>query len=267
MSVKISLTAPQFVQSAAPVLEAARFVEESGLHGIFLFDHLVPLDDPQRPVLELASTLGAVAAVTSRILVGTLVMRAPLRGPEISAAIARTAAMISPGRLVVGIGSGDSMSADEADRYGNAHGSMPDRIEAVIETIELLEGSGITRWVGGAHERLLDAARQAEGWNGWAYRPEQVARIAARLGRPQLEITWGGPVVVGRNQSDLDAVLASRGGRGGAITGTPDAAIAQFRALAGAGVQHFVVSVLPNTPERWEIFARSVAVELAGTSP
>jgi alkanesulfonate monooxygenase SsuD/methylene tetrahydromethanopterin reductase-like flavin-dependent oxidoreductase (luciferase family) len=261
---KVSLTAPQFTASLDPVLEAARFVEASDLDGLFLFDHLVPLGDASRPVLELAATLGAVAATTTSATIGTLVLRAPLRGPEISAAVARSAATIAPGRIVVGLGAGDRLSAEESLRFGQAIGSLEERVGAVSSSVERLAGTGVRRWVGGLHRRVLEAALGADGWNGWAVGPERFASIAAvlRSKRPDLELTWGGSVVVGRDGSDLDALVAGRGGRGGDITGTADQVVAQLTALTKLGCQHFVVSVLPNRAERWEIFARSVANRL-----
>jgi alkanesulfonate monooxygenase SsuD/methylene tetrahydromethanopterin reductase-like flavin-dependent oxidoreductase (luciferase family) len=261
---RFHLTVPQFSSTVEPVLAAARFAEASSLDGVFLFDHLVPLGDPHRPVLELAATLGAVAAATSTITVGTLVMRVPLRGPEVSAAVARTAATIAPGRMVVGLGAGDRMSADEAMRFGQQVASVTDRVMAVEQAVRGLEGSDVRRWVGGTHDLVLAAALEADGWNGWALTPERFAAIASRLraDRPGLELSWGGSELVGEDPSDLDAVMTERDGRGGDITGTADQVVAQLTALAGLGCQHFVVSVLPNRGERWEIFARSVVDRL-----
>jgi alkanesulfonate monooxygenase SsuD/methylene tetrahydromethanopterin reductase-like flavin-dependent oxidoreductase (luciferase family) len=261
---RFHITVPQFSPTFEPVLAAARFAEASSLDGVFLFDHLVPLGDPTRPVLELAATLGAVAAATSTITVGTLVMRVPLRGWEVSAALADTAATIAPGRMVVGLGAGDRMSADEAVRFGQFPGSVAERVAAVEQTVARLAGSDVRRWVGGTHERMLAATLEADGWNGWALAPERFAAIAGRLRaeRPGLELSWGGSVVVGEDPSDLAAVMTERDGRGGDITGTADQVMAQLTALSDLGCQHFVVSVLPNRPERWEIFARSVVDRL-----
>jgi alkanesulfonate monooxygenase SsuD/methylene tetrahydromethanopterin reductase-like flavin-dependent oxidoreductase (luciferase family) len=258
------ITVPQFSASFEPVLAAARFAESSPLDGVFLFDHLVPLGDPSRPVFELAATLGAVAAATSTITVGTLVMRVPLRGPEVSAAVAHTAATIAPGRMVVGLGAGDRMSADEAVRFGQVPGSVDERVAAVEQTVEALAGSDVRCWVGGTHQRVLAAALEADGWNGWAIEPARFATIAAGLHarRPRLALSWGGSVVMGEDRADLERVLAERQGRGGDITGTADAVAAQLTALVEAGCEHFVVSVLPNRPQRWEIFARSVVETL-----
>ena len=264
MRPRVHLTAPQFSTTFEPVLAAARFVEASSLDGVFLFDHLIPLGDPSRPVLELTATLGAVAAATSVIAVGTMVMRVPLRGPVVSAAVARTAATIAPGRTVVGLGAGDRLSTDEATRFGHHPGSVADRVAAVEQTVQALAGSDVRCWVGGTHERVLAAAIEADGWNGWALEPERFARIAAglRAQRSDLALSWGGSVVVGEDAEDLDVVMTERHGRGGDMTGTADQVVAQLTALAEAGCQHFVVSVLPNREERWEMFARSVVDRL-----
>jgi alkanesulfonate monooxygenase SsuD/methylene tetrahydromethanopterin reductase-like flavin-dependent oxidoreductase (luciferase family) len=257
---RVSITAPQFSTSLAPVSEAARFAEQAGLDGIFLFDHLVPLGDPSRPVLELAATLGAVASMTTSITIGALVMRAPLRGAEVSAAIATTAGMIAPGRLIIGLGAGDTLSVEEAERFGQGQQPLQERVAVVESTVSLLAGAGITRWVGGTHPLVLAAARDADGWNGWSLTPARFRRLAdgLRSDRPDLELTWGGSVVLGRNQEDLGAVMAERRGADVSLVGTPDGIVAALGDLALAGAQHVVLSLLPNRRERWELFGELV---------
>jgi alkanesulfonate monooxygenase SsuD/methylene tetrahydromethanopterin reductase-like flavin-dependent oxidoreductase (luciferase family) len=259
---RVSITAPQFASGPGPLLEAAAFVESSGLDGLFLFDHLVPLGEPGRPVLELAAALGLVAAATSRATVGTLVLRVPMRGPGISTAIATTAHRVAGGRLVVGMGAGDSRSGEEAVRFGQTRPGLGERLEMVAAAVESTRAAGITTWVGGSHPRVVTLARRADGWNGWGVDPDVFAAIGEPLRREGVELTWGGAVLVGRDRSDLDAVLSVRGGSGPVIRGTPAEVAASLRALIGAGAGHLVVSVLPNVAERWELFAAEVVPRL-----
>ncbi len=260
MTVAVSLTAPQFSSTLRPVSEAARDAEDLGFDGLFLFDHLIPLDDASRPVLELAATLGAVAASTQRISVGSLVMRAPLRGATLSAAAARTLGMIAPGRAIIGLGAGDSLSADEDRRHGRSTQTLDERLEVVAATLALSGNADVQRWVGGLHPRILELAATGDGWNGWAVDRSRLVDAIARLpvGREGYTVSWGGSVVMGRDLADLDAILQERGGRGGTITGTDVQVRAHLRSLVDTGVDHLVLSVLPNRSDRWESFAQAV---------
>ena len=75
---KIGITLPQFRHEAGSAIEAARRAEDLGLDGVFCFDHLWPMAQPDRPALSMAPLLGALAASTSTISVGTLVSRVGL---------------------------------------------------------------------------------------------------------------------------------------------------------------------------------------------
>lgn len=260
MTVAVSLTAPQFSSTFRSVSEAAHRAESLGFDGMFLFDHLIPLDDPSRPILELVSTLGAVAASTERISVGSLVMRAPLRAAALSAAVTRTVGMIAPERTIIGLGAGDSMSADEDRRYGRSSQTLDERLGAVSATLAASEGGGVRRWVGGHHPRILELAATADGWNGWATDRTQLEACIARLpaGTDGFTISWGGSVVMGRDPVDLDTVLQERDGRGGTIVGTSTQVRDHLRSLADVGVDHFVLSVLPHDAGRLEHFAEAV---------
>ena len=80
VSVRVGLTLPSFVDDPEIPIAVARAAEAAGLDGVFVFDHLWRGDPPnRRPALECFALLGAVAAETSRIHVGTLVARATLR--------------------------------------------------------------------------------------------------------------------------------------------------------------------------------------------
>ena len=82
MTPPVSVTLPQFHPDGTPLVDAARRAEALGFTGVFLFDHLYPLDGPKRPVVELFAALGAVAAATSLLRVGSLVARATHPSPR-----------------------------------------------------------------------------------------------------------------------------------------------------------------------------------------
>src|SRR5690242_6155738 len=105
-AIRLGVILPLFSGDARRVLEAARDAERLGFDGVFAYDHLFPPGAaPDRPALEAFTTLGAVAASTSRVAVGTLVTRAGLRAPGYLAKLAATLDWLSEGRAILGIGS------------------------------------------------------------------------------------------------------------------------------------------------------------------
>lgn len=267
MTHPVSLTAPQFANSPGPALELANSAASLGFTGIFVFDHLIPLGDPRRPVLEGAATLGAMGA-TSGARVGSLVTRASLRDPSITSAIGAALAAIAPGRSILGLGAGDSMSDDEALRYGMDRPGLTERIGLLERTIELtrLAAPLLPIWVGGRHPRVRRvAATRADGWNAWGASAEQLTReadeVLAEAGRP-LAVTWGGGVIFASDQKTVDEAVAARGGveaitAAGLTAGTPGRVIDHLGELTTVA-DELVISILPNVPQNWELFSREV---------
>ena len=271
MTHPVSLSAPQFASNPESTLDLARSLGSLGLTGMFVFDHLVPIGDPRRPVLEGASTLGAIAA-TATARVGSLVTRATLRAPVITAGVAVALAAIAPGRSVLGLGAGDKMSEDEAVRYGMNRPGLSERIALLEETIDLTRVMAPTLpiWVGGRHPKVRAvAAARADGWNAWGATPVELSQESdsVRAGADrEIKITWGGGVMLAPDQDALDAAVAARGGveavsRAGLTAGTPARIIDHLAALA-ATADELVVSVLPNNRENWLLFSRGVLPQL-----
>jgi alkanesulfonate monooxygenase SsuD/methylene tetrahydromethanopterin reductase-like flavin-dependent oxidoreductase (luciferase family) len=80
--------------------ERVRRYESLGFSTVTFTDHLVV------PQWEPMVAVGAVAAVTERIRVGTLVLDAGLRDPVLTAKAAATVERLSGGRLEFGLGAG-----------------------------------------------------------------------------------------------------------------------------------------------------------------
>jgi alkanesulfonate monooxygenase SsuD/methylene tetrahydromethanopterin reductase-like flavin-dependent oxidoreductase (luciferase family) len=246
---------------AGSLLVLARHAEELGFDGLFAFDHLFPPRAPSdRPSLEAYATLSAVAAVTSRVRIGTLVTRASLRPAGLLAKQATTLHDISGGRFVLGIGTGDEASKAEHDVFGLPYLGKEARREHLIETVRAVRAlfageawpggehvpamggpllppvrpGGPPIWIGGESEAVARiAAREAEGWNGWALDEETFAARVRLLraeadGRP-VEPTWAGPVVVGQDAEDAGQIAAARRERGS----TPEAFAGDLGATAG----------------------------------
>ena len=90
-------------------LEAAQLAENLGFAALWLRD--VPFDVPSfgdvGQVFDPFVYLGALAAVTDRIALGTASVILPLRHPAHVAKAAASADVLSKGRLILGVASGD----------------------------------------------------------------------------------------------------------------------------------------------------------------
>jgi alkanesulfonate monooxygenase SsuD/methylene tetrahydromethanopterin reductase-like flavin-dependent oxidoreductase (luciferase family) len=247
---KLGLILPLFSGDPAKALAAARDAERLGFDGVFGFDHFFPPGaPPDRPSLELFTTLAAAAAVTERVTVGSLVTRAVLRPPGLVAKMAATIDAVSGGgRMVVGVGSGDPIDEPEHRAFGFPNLSAGDRrahleewVTAVRDlfrgrpyvggaAVPAVAGPLLPRpaipppvWVGGQAEAVVRlAARSADGWNGWGSSPDDfrvkaslLAEEAARAGREgAVEATWAGIVIVGEDEVEAKALAEERRGRG-----------------------------------------------------
>jgi hypothetical protein len=200
--VKVGITLPQFRDEADTALEAARRAEALGIDGVFCFDHLWPMGQPDRPALSSAPLLGALAASTSTISVGTLVARVGLLPDEVLVAVLSSLAAISSGRFIAGIGTGDHLSRPENEAFGLPFESADDRRARVLAVASAVGSKGIPAWVGGGLPRTIELAQiLGAAVNLWEADPLRVAELSA-VG---WEVTWGGPV--GATESEATARL------------------------------------------------------------
>jgi F420-dependent oxidoreductase-like protein len=89
------------------VASLATAAEEAGFDSVWVMDHffqLPPLGGPDQPMLEAYTLLGALAARTRRVQLGTLVTGVTYRSPGVLAKIITTLDVISRGRAILGIG-------------------------------------------------------------------------------------------------------------------------------------------------------------------
>src|SRR5664279_5587997 len=90
------------------VIEFARRAESLGLDALWVVDHTLfrfP-GAPERGSHEAWSVLAALAAATTRVELGTLVLGLRFRNPALLAKMAATTDEISGGRLTLGVGAG-----------------------------------------------------------------------------------------------------------------------------------------------------------------
>jgi F420-dependent oxidoreductase-like protein len=120
--------------------ELAAVTEAYGFQGLFRSDHYLS-EDPSsgRGSLETWGTICALASITSRIRLGTLVSPASIRHPSVLAKLAVTADHISDGRVELGIGAGWYEAEHVA--YGFPFEPIGERLDILEEQLEIITHS------------------------------------------------------------------------------------------------------------------------------
>jgi alkanesulfonate monooxygenase SsuD/methylene tetrahydromethanopterin reductase-like flavin-dependent oxidoreductase (luciferase family) len=183
-----------------PTLRAAvQRAEHDGYHTTWVFDHFDGSTlQGDRPFLECFTLLGALAASTSTIGLGTLVANVANRHPAMLAHAAHAVHDISGGRLRLGIGAGTAPGtpwAAEHDRRGiPLRPAMADRHTAVREAIAAVRAATDAPIVVGVNSDALAslAGELADGVNVRLEHPRaaalcDIARAAA--GGRQFEVS------------------------------------------------------------------------------
>lgn len=216
---KVGITLPQFRDEADTALAAAERAEELGIDGVFVFDHLWPMGQPGRPALSSGPLLGALAASTSTIHLGTLVARIGLVPDEVLIDVLCGVDALSGGRFVAGIGTGDKLSAAENEAYGIPFETADIRRDRLMTVATAVVGAGVPVWIGGGRPEMVARARAAgAAINVWQVGAEKVAPLVDE----GVEVTWGGPV--GDTLAGATATLAAVAAAGAtwAVCAWPD---------------------------------------------
>src|SRR5437660_8668446 len=143
--------------SFGAIEERAAAAEGLGFHSVWLMDHLAAPGLPDADTLEAWTVATTLAARTSRIHIGHLVLCDAFRHPALLAKMAATLDVASGGRLELGIGWG-SVDA-ELRQFGFQPGPPAVRAARLGETLEILERlfTGERATFEGEHYRLHDA--------------------------------------------------------------------------------------------------------------
>ncbi len=117
----------------------ARACEEHGVGTMFRSDHYLSVDDRrERGSLDAWGTIAALAAVTEKLRLGTMVSPATFRHPAVLAKAAVTADHVSGGRVEVGIGAG--WWEREHELYGFELPPVGPRMDALEEQMQVVRG-------------------------------------------------------------------------------------------------------------------------------
>jgi F420-dependent oxidoreductase-like protein len=113
--------------------------ENSGIDSFWVMDHFHQIQfvgRPEEPMLEGWTVISMLAAITTKIKLGTLVTGVIYRYPSVLAKIAATLDVLSKGRLFMGIGAG--WNEQESLAYGFSFPSNQERMLRLEEAIQVI---------------------------------------------------------------------------------------------------------------------------------
>jgi alkanesulfonate monooxygenase SsuD/methylene tetrahydromethanopterin reductase-like flavin-dependent oxidoreductase (luciferase family) len=160
--------------------ELAHFAEDSGWDGVFLEDYIVWQSHQDVPTYDPWITLAAMAMRTKSIRLGTMVTPLARRRPWKLARETVTLDYLSNGRLILGVGLGDTGEALVSDVSFTHFGEKMharERAQMLDEALELLSGL----WSG-----------EPFGYDGEYYRVKEVTFLPRPVQRPRIPIWIGG---------------------------------------------------------------------------
>jgi hypothetical protein len=234
---------PTFRDTPDDAFEAAELALAAGVDGVFCYDHIWPMGQPERPALAPFPILGALIGSLgppppdgTGPFFGTLVARVGLAPNGVLAGQFMALEHLAPGRIIAGLGTGDSLSEAENRAYGIPFTPAAERRADMVELGRTLKGAGMTVWMaGGAAARIVEAQAAGAALNVWDADP---ALVAARSEGPDgLEVTWGGPPPTSEVQLRDNLTALSRAGATWAVFGWPIdvGELVAAAALAGSG--------------------------------
>ena len=267
--------------------ELAQGAEQLGFDSLWMGDHLLYRfpGEEERGLWEVFSMLSALAAVTTRITLGSLVACTSFRSPALLAKIADTLDEISGGRLILGVGAG--WHHPEYAAFGYPFDHRAGRFEEALQVLVplLRQGrvdfhgryyqahncvlrprgpspAGPPLWVGAEGPRMLHlVARYANGWNtAWhtdstavKERCQAVKAACEAVGRDPASLVLSAGVRVRLPEATEDMRAPA------ALSGPPEAIASGLQSFAEVGISHVIVALEPKSLSGIERLARIVA--------
>ena len=135
-AMQFGATLPQIKRSWQEARAVAEELDQLGFHSAWVCDHVYGVPAPNLPIFEAWTELAAVAAITQRVELGTLVTPPFFRNPAILAKQIATLDQISGGRAIAGIGAG--WFEAEFKGTGSAFPPLGERMKALEEMAIIL---------------------------------------------------------------------------------------------------------------------------------
>jgi len=234
---------------------------------------------------EAWTVVSAVAAVTERVEIGTLVICSSFRNPALLAKMAATADEVSGGRLILGLGAGWHDPEYEAFGFPNDH--RVDRFEEWLQiVVPLLRGETVT--LDGRYHQARDAvlvpapahhipvlvaafslrmlrltARHADAWNtAWFGGPDgRLHQSLAKL-HAAMEAEGRDPATlsrtVGMNVRDPELDTPEDRDEDRSFSGSVDDLARTIDEYAALGIDHLIIDLLPLTEASLDRLARAL---------
>jgi alkanesulfonate monooxygenase SsuD/methylene tetrahydromethanopterin reductase-like flavin-dependent oxidoreductase (luciferase family) len=263
--------------------------EALGFDSLWVSDHLLlAWQEHTTGIWECWSLLSALAAVTHRVELGSLVACTAFRNPALLAKMADTIDEISGGRLIVGLGAGWDGPENQAFDIKSDH--RVDRFDEALQIIVPLlrtgrvdfagkyyqardcelrprgqRPSGPPILIGAKGQRMLRlAASYADYWNadGPLRSPEEM-RSRRAAGDAACEAIGRDPATLGRTASVvINLPMAQRQGDQSETSadGQHEKIAHLLRAYAQEGLSHVRLWLVPNTIAALEWFAPVLAL-------
>jgi alkanesulfonate monooxygenase SsuD/methylene tetrahydromethanopterin reductase-like flavin-dependent oxidoreductase (luciferase family) len=284
--------ATHHVPSWPHLRELAMTADRAGLDSIYGADHVVFHGDRTEGIREGWTALTAVAAVTSRVEVGPLVLAVPFRNPALTAKMAAELDEVSGGRFVLGLGCGwhEPEFRDFDFPFDHRVGRFEEALQIIVPLVRdgrvRFEGrwhradtvlrprgprpEGMPILIAGKGPRMLRlVARYADRWNAaWYGPPDEAHELDARVARLReaceaegrdlstLTLTAGVFVFFPELARDGDEEPPDT-----AMRGTPEEVARMLAGYAQHGIDELIAHFWPNRPESVEALAK--AAELA----
>ncbi|MGH7052597.1 MAG: glucose-6-phosphate dehydrogenase (coenzyme-F420) [Stellaceae bacterium] len=119
------------------LLEFSCLAEDLGYDSVFVSDHFQPWKHTDGHAPSALAWLGALAARTRRVQIGTSVLTPTFRyHPSVVAQAFGTLGVLAPGRVVLGVGTGESLN--EVPSSGTAWPGAKERRDRLRESIRLI---------------------------------------------------------------------------------------------------------------------------------
>jgi probable F420-dependent oxidoreductase len=242
------------------LLDVARISEEAGFHGITVSDHVFypaaltspypyspdgsPIWAPSTPWPDPWVLIGAMAGATTTLRFTTNIYVAPARNHLVVAKAVATAAVVSGGRVSMGVAAG--WMREEFEAMGQGFANRGRRLDELVEVLRTLWRGGMQEFhgtyydfdpvqispvprdpvpiYGGGHsDAAMRRAAGLDGWIGNAYEPEEAHAELDRLSRFRREVGTA-------DRPGYEVMLA--------LLGPPDADV--YRRVEDAGVTSLI---------------------------